>query len=97
MSTITLIQIFDTMIMFIRLDTPLMHESADTLFDIRDYGVTDDGEHYDTDAIQFALDDCAASGGTVYVSAGDYLSAALTIRDQTTLHVAAGATLRFVR
>lgn len=97
MGIVVLTQIFDTIFMFTRLDTPLMHESADTLFDIRDYGATGDGEHHDTDAIQSALDDCAASGGTVYVPAGDYLSAPLTVSDQTTLHVAAGATLRFVR
>ncbi|WP_247004256.1 glycoside hydrolase family 28 protein [Halosolutus gelatinilyticus] len=65
-------------------------------FDIREYGASGDPDVLDTDAIQTALDDCAESGGTVYVPPGTYVTAPLTVGDHTTLHVDSGATLRFV-
>ncbi|ESP90177.1 glycoside hydrolase family 28 protein [Candidatus Halobonum tyrrellensis] len=65
--------------------------------DVREYGATGDGESLDTEAIQGALDDCAASGGTVVVPPGTYTTAPLTVGDDTTLDLRAGATLSFVR
>ena len=65
-------------------------------FDIREYGAIDDSDDPDTDAIQRALDECAETGGTVYVPPGTYVTAPLRVGDDTTLHLDAGATLRFV-
>ncbi|GAA0237715.1 glycoside hydrolase family 28 protein [Haladaptatus pallidirubidus] len=74
-----------------------MTESATARIDVREYGATGDGTELDTDALQCALDDCAESGGTVHVPPGEYLTAPLRVGDQTTLHLAAGATLLFAR
>jgi len=73
-----------------------MPTSDSAQFDVREYGATGDGEAPATDAIQAALDDCAATGGTVFVPAGEFVTAPLTVGDDTTLHLDAGATLRFV-
>ena len=64
-------------------------------FDITEYGATGNGS-LDTDAIQGALDDCAGSGGTVYVPPGTYLTAPLRVGDDTTLRLEANATIEFV-
>jgi len=48
-----------------------------------------------TAAIQRAIDACAAArGGTVYIPPGDYLTGTLRLRDNVTLYLEAGATLR---
>ncbi|SEC59570.1 glycoside hydrolase family 28 protein [Terriglobus roseus] len=61
---------------------------------VRDMGATGDGRTKDTLALQQALDRCALlGGGEVLVPAGDYLTGALQIRSNTTLHLAEGATL----
>jgi polygalacturonase len=59
-----------------------------------DYGAAADGVAPDTAALQAAIDACAASGGgTVHVPAGRYLTGALFLRDNITLHLDAGAVL----
>ncbi|MFB6121306.1 MAG: glycoside hydrolase family 28 protein [Halobacteriaceae archaeon] len=61
---------------------------------VTDYGAEGDGETA-TDAFQDALDACAAAGGgTVVVPAGDYVVGTIVLGDDTTLHLAAGATVR---
>lgn len=71
--------------------------SEETLrLDIREFGATSGTETPATDAIQTALDKCAGSGGTVHVPPGEFLTGPLRVGNDTTLHVAAGATLRFV-
>ncbi|ELZ15395.1 glycoside hydrolase family 28 [Haloterrigena salina JCM 13891] len=65
-------------------------------FDIREYGATGDSDEPDTEAIQAALDECAESGGTVYVPSGTYVTGPLRVGDRTTLYLDAGATLQFV-
>jgi hypothetical protein len=73
-----------------------------TRYDVREYGATSESLDTDrdtdtaTDAIQAALDDCAESGGTVHIPSGTYRSAPLRMGSQTTLHLAAGATLSFL-
>jgi hypothetical protein len=42
-------------------------------FDVRSYGAVGDGRHDDSEALQRALADAAAAGGTVYLPAGTYL------------------------
>ncbi|MFC6825163.1 glycoside hydrolase family 28 protein [Halopelagius fulvigenes] len=74
-----------------------MSESDTFSFDVREYGAAGDGTELDTEAIQGALDDCAETGGTVHVPPGTYRTAPLRVGDDTTLHLDAGATLRFAR
>jgi polygalacturonase len=62
--------------------------------DVLDYGARGDGETLETAAIQRAIDACAARGrGTVMLPSGTYLSGTITLADNTTLHISAGATL----
>lgn len=59
------------------------------------YGAVGDGVHFDTEAIQKALDACAEHGGTVELSGGKtYLTASLFIGDNTELHLAHGSVLK---
>ncbi|HEX4341974.1 MAG TPA: glycosyl hydrolase family 28-related protein, partial [Verrucomicrobiae bacterium] len=54
------------------------------IFNVRDYGAKGDGQAFDTDAIQKALDACgAAGGGTVKLPAGTYLSKPITLSTKT--------------
>src|SRR5512136_3174973 len=63
-------------------------------FNIRDFGVAGDGSRLDTQAIQKAIDTCAAAGGgTVCFPAGTYLSGTLFMKSRVTLHLDAGAVL----
>jgi polygalacturonase len=69
--------------------------SAETIFNVRDYGAVGDGAALDTEAMQKALNECGkAGGGTVLVPKGIYLSKPLTIRTNTTLRLEKGATLK---
>jgi polygalacturonase len=64
------------------------------IFSVKSYGAVGDGIHKDTKAIQKAIDECAvAGGGRVLVSGGVFLTGTLYLRDNTDLHIAAGATL----
>lgn len=59
-----------------------------------DYGAAGDGVTPDTAAMQSAINACAErGGGTVTVPAGRYLTGALVLHDDITLHLEAGATL----
>lgn len=63
-------------------------------FSIRDFGATGNGESLDTGAIQAAVNGCAGKGGgTVLVPPGVYLTGGIVLKDNVTLHIAAGATL----
>jgi polygalacturonase len=69
----------------------LGHES---IFNPREHGAVGDGLTLDTQAIQQALDTCAArGGGTVYLSAGRYRTGSLFLRDNITIHLDAGAVI----
>lgn len=70
------------------------HTHARLALNVRDVGAAGDGQANDTRALQAALDACAgAGGGTVVVPAGSYVTGALFLHDNITLHLEAGATL----
>ncbi|MDL2230410.1 glycoside hydrolase family 28 protein [Alistipes sp. OttesenSCG-928-L06] len=64
--------------------------------DVARRGAKTDGQTLVTAIIQQAIDEAAETGGgTVYFPAGTYLTGALHMRSNTTLHLDAGAVLRF--
>ncbi len=58
------------------------------------FGARGDGVALDTQALQVAIDSCAAAGGgTVLLARGTFKSGTITLRSHITLHIEAGATL----
>jgi len=67
---------------------------SEVLYDIRDYGAKPDGQTLCTQAIQEAVDECAAGGGgVVYVPPGRFLSGTIVIKSGVTLRLDDGCTL----
>ena len=64
------------------------------VFDVRQYGAAGDGRTKDTRAIAKAIEACVkAGGGTVYFPPGKYLTGAINLKSNVTLHIEAGATM----
>lgn len=66
---------------------------AATTCDAKAFGAKGDGHTKDTAALQKAIDQCAAQGGTVKLTGGTFVSAPLVLRSNVTLWVDSGATL----
>ncbi len=67
---------------------------AQILYDVRDFGAKADGQTLATQAIQAAIDKCAAAGGgTVYLPPGSFLSGTIYMKTGVTLHLDTGCTL----
>jgi polygalacturonase len=63
-------------------------------FDVREFGATGDGKTLDTTAINKAIDAAAgAGGGTVYFSAGNYLSYSIRLKSKVRLLLGSGSTI----
>ncbi len=61
---------------------------------IKDLGAVGDGKYKNTQIIQLAIDQCAASGGgRVIVSGGTYMTGTVTMKSNVTLHIAADGIL----
>ena len=73
--------------------TPLIAPPPKPVFDVRDFGAKGDAVTYDTQAIQAAIDKCAGTGGSVYLSKGTFLSAQLTLKGGMTLYIDKDASL----
>jgi polygalacturonase len=70
--------------------------SAGAFFNILDYGARNDASAPATDAIRAAIQAAkAAGGGTVFIPAGNYVSGPIELVSNLTLHIDAGATVRF--
>jgi polygalacturonase len=63
------------------------------VFNVRELGAKGDGQTFDTEAIQKALDEAGKAGGTVLLPKGTYLSKPIVMRTKTTLLLEAGAIL----
>ncbi len=76
--------------------TTVLPASAQTrsFFDVRGYGAQGNGTALDTAAFEKAIQAASsAGGGTVFVSAGTYLTGTIRLRDNITLWLDGGATL----
>jgi hypothetical protein len=62
-------------------------------YDIRRFGAKADGITDNTRSIQQALDSCAIIGGRVIIPPGNYVTATLLLKSNTTLYLSAGAVL----
>jgi polygalacturonase len=68
--------------------------AAKLFFDVRDFGASGDGKTLDTPAINRAIDAAAAAGGgTVILSAGDYLCFSIRLKSRVHLVLEQGATI----
>jgi len=66
-----------------------------TEYDITDHGAAADGKTVNTQAIQAAVDACAAAGGgRVVVPAGTFVSGSILLKDNVEFHLSPGAVLR---
>jgi len=73
---------------------PCAIQAGEPLVDIRDFGAKPDGKTLCTEAIQAAIDRCAAAGGgTVLLPAGRWLSGTIFLKSHVTLRLAAGCVL----
>ena len=70
--------------------------SAGPIFNILDYGAHADGSAPATDAIRLSIQAAkAANGGIVFIPAGTYVTGPIQLASNVTLHIDAGATVRF--
>ena len=63
------------------------------VFDVYTYGAKGDGQTYDTAALQKAINACAGTGGTVLLRKGQFVTAALTLKERMTFYLEKDATL----
>lgn len=79
----------------ILIHTIALQASAQTNFNITNFGAIADGKTISTKAIQKAIDSCSTSGGgTVYFPAGIFITGALKLRSNINLYLSAGSVLK---
>jgi polygalacturonase len=70
-------------------------QNSDSFFDPYDFKAKGDGKTLDTEAIQEAIDSCHSSGGgKVYLQGGHFRSGTIYLKENVTLFIEAGATLK---
>ena len=81
---------------FLCLAIPAVGQNARLIFNVLDYGAKPDGSASSTAAFRDAIQACAkAGGGTVWIPAGNYVSGAIELVSNLTLHIDSGAVIRF--
>ncbi|MFI0429267.1 glycoside hydrolase family 28 protein [Mariniflexile sp. HMF6888] len=69
---------------------------AQNVINVLDYGAKNDGVYKNTLAIKAAIEKASSQGGgTVYFPAGDYLTGPIHLKNNITLHIDAGAIVKF--
>lgn len=63
-------------------------------YDITAFGANGNGISVNTNAIQSAIDSCSATGGTVIVPAGTFVTGTLFLKNNVTLELQTGAVLK---
>ncbi|MCC5928783.1 MAG: glycoside hydrolase family 28 protein [Cyclobacteriaceae bacterium] len=70
-------------------------QGGSDIYDPFDYGAKGNGITLDTEAIQAAIDSCHhAGGGKVYLYKGVFISGTIILKNNVTLYIEAGATLK---
>src|SRR4051794_2697048 len=73
-----------------------LSRAGEPFFNVLDYGARKDGSTSATEAFRKAIEAArAAGGGTVVVPAGNYVSGPIALISNLTLHIDAGAVIRF--
>lgn len=68
----------------------------DVFYNVLEYGAKNNGSEMATEAIRKAIDAAfEAGGGTVFFPAGEYLTGPIHFKSNITIHIDAGATIRF--
>src|ERR1700684_1112360 len=76
------------------LAAPLLAQSAETVFNVRDFGAGGEGTNLASPSIDKTIAPAAATGGgTVLVPAGTYLSGSIHLQSNIHLVIDAGATI----
>ncbi len=69
-------------------------ETADGIFNVKNYGATGDGQTLDTPAINRAIQACKqVGGGTIFFPAGKYVTGTFEIFSDMTIEVGSGAVI----
>jgi polygalacturonase len=69
-------------------------QTHQAIFNVYDYGAAGNGKTLDSPAIDRAIEACVkAGGGTVYLSAGTYLSGSIHLKSNINLYIGPGATI----
>ena len=75
---------------------PAVGQNARLIFNVLDYGAKPDGSASSTAAFRDAIQACTKTGGgTVWVPAGNYVSGAIELASNLTLHIDSGAVIQF--
>jgi len=78
--------------------TAVLAQPPGKVYNVKDYGAVADNQTVNTTAIQNAINDCSTQGGgSVYFAGGTYLTGTLFLKDNVTLYIETGDTLRGTR
>lgn len=72
---------------------PTIIQSHTPTISVRDFGATGDGKHYDTAAIQSAIDSCRTKPCYVTFPTGTYLTATIFLKSNVILDIPKGSTI----
>lgn len=83
-------------ILLIILQLITLYNITANIYNLKELGADTSGKNKCTDLINKTIEKAhAEGGGTLYFPAGEYLTAAINMKSNITLHVEAGAVIRF--